>query len=49
MADTTNQSVREVTHRLPKNVKPTHYKLYVDASQLEQYLFQGVVDIDVQV
>jgi hypothetical protein len=39
----------DTTHRLPKVVIPSHYQLYVDASQLEEYLFQGTVDIDIQV
>jgi hypothetical protein len=30
-------------------VGPSHYRLYVDASQLEQYRFHGTVDIDIQV
>jgi hypothetical protein len=49
MADTTTESVREITHRLSKIVVPSHYQLYIDASQLEQYLFQGFVNIDIQV
>jgi len=49
MADTTNKSVCELTHRLPTVVVPSHYQLYIDASQLEEYLFQGIVDIDIQV
>ncbi len=47
MADTTNKSVRELTHRLPSVVVPSHYQLYIDASQLEEYLFQGIVDIQI--
>jgi hypothetical protein len=49
MADTINPSVREITYRLPTTVVPSHYLLYIDASQLEQFLFCGTVDIDVQV
>ncbi len=49
MANTTNSSVREPTHRLPTTAVPSHYLLYVDASQLEQFLFHGTVDIDIQV
>jgi hypothetical protein len=45
----TDKSVRELTNRLPTNVVPSHYQLYIDASQLDQYLFQGIVDIDIQV
>ncbi|UJR36798.1 hypothetical protein I4U23_029512 [Adineta vaga] len=30
-------------------VTPTNYRLYVDASQLEEFLFHGTVDIDVQI
>ncbi len=44
-----NKSTRELTHRLPSTIVPSHYKLYIDASQLEQYLFEGVVDIDIKV
>ena len=40
---------RDLTHRLPSIVIPSHYQLYIDASQLEQYLFQGIVDIDIEV
>ena len=47
--DTTNQSNRELSHRLPTTIVPSHYLLYIDASQLEQYLFHGVADIDLQV
>jgi puromycin-sensitive aminopeptidase len=49
MANTTNSSVREPTHRLPTTAVPSHYLLYVDASQLEQFLFHGTVDIDIQI
>ncbi len=49
MVDKTNKSVRELTHRLPTVIVPSHYQLYIDASQLEEYLFQGIVDIDIQV
>jgi hypothetical protein len=49
MANITIPSVRETTHRLPTTAVPSHYLLYVDASQLEQYLFHGTVDIDIQV
>ena len=49
MADTINPSVREISHRLPTVVVPSHYLLYIDASQLEQFLFNGTVDIDVEV
>lgn len=49
MADSTNKSAGEITHRLPTNVKPTHYQLYIDASQLEKYIFQGTIDIDLKV
>ncbi|CAF4116475.1 unnamed protein product [Rotaria socialis] len=48
MMNMTDQSVRKLTHRLPTTVIPSHYQLYIDASQLEQYLFQGKVDIDIQ-
>ncbi|CAF1231329.1 unnamed protein product [Rotaria magnacalcarata] len=44
----TDKSVCKLTHRLPTTVIPSHYQLYIDASQLEQYLFQGKVDIDIQ-
>lgn len=47
--DTSSETVRVLSHRLPTTIVPSHYLLYIDASQLEQYLFQGVVDIDLQV
>jgi hypothetical protein len=37
------------THRLPTTIIPSHYRLYIDVSQLEQFIFCGTVDIDVQV
>ncbi len=49
MTDTKNKSVPKLTHRLRTIVVPSHYQLYIDASQLEEYLFQGIVDIDIQV
>ncbi|CAF0767562.1 unnamed protein product [Rotaria sordida] len=36
-------------HRLPTTIIPSHYRLYIDTSQLEQYIFQGTVDIDIQI
>lgn len=45
----THQSDRELSHRLPTTIVPSHYRLYIDASQLEEYLFQGIVDIDLDV
>ncbi|CAF5121720.1 unnamed protein product, partial [Rotaria magnacalcarata] len=48
MMNMTDKSVCKLTHRLPTTVIPSHYQLYIDASQLEQYLFQGKVDIDIQ-
>ncbi|CAF4523515.1 unnamed protein product [Rotaria sp. Silwood1] len=36
-------------HRLPTTINPSHYRLYIDASQLEEYIFQGTVDIDIQI
>ena len=36
-------------HRLPTTVIPSHYRLYIDASQLETFLFSGTVHIDIQV
>lgn len=36
-------------HRLPTTVIPSHYRLYIDASQLENFLFSGRVHIDIQV
>jgi hypothetical protein len=47
------RSVRKISnksnHRLPINVIPSHYRLYLDVNQLEQFIFHGTVDIDVQV
>lgn len=37
------------TYRLPTDVLPIHYYLFIDASQLEQSLYHGQVDIDVRV
>jgi hypothetical protein len=45
MRKTTNKS----THQLPTTVIPSHYRLYIDASQIEEYIFHGTVDIDIQV
>lgn len=42
-------SVGELAERLPTTAVPSHYQLYVDVSELEQYRFQGIVDIDIQV
>lgn len=36
-------------HRLPTNVIPHHYRLFIDASELEEFRFHGTVQIDVQV
>ncbi|CAF2767718.1 unnamed protein product [Rotaria sp. Silwood2] len=36
-------------HRLPKTIIPSHYRLYIDASQLEQYTFQGTLAIDIEI
>ncbi|UJR09355.1 hypothetical protein I4U23_013599 [Adineta vaga] len=49
MTNMSDKSVRELTNRLPKTVIPLHYQLYKDVSQLNQYLFQGIVDIDVKI
>ncbi|CAF3572265.1 unnamed protein product [Rotaria sp. Silwood1] len=49
MMNITDTSVCELTHRLPTTIIPSHYQLYIDAGQLEQYVFQGTVDIDIQV
>jgi len=47
------RSVRKISnksnYRLPINVIPSHYQLYLDVHQLEQFIFHGTVDIDVQV
>ena len=40
---------REMAHRLPKTVIPCHYQIYIDASRLNEYLFHGYVDIDIEV
>lgn len=37
------------THRLPKSIIPSHYRLFIDVSQLEEFIFYGTVDIDIQV
>lgn len=44
-----DNSVRDSSTRLPTTVIPVHYCLHIDASQLDQYQFEGIVDIDVQV
>lgn len=49
MTNMSDQLDRELTHRLPTHIIPSHYQLYIDVSQLDQYLFQGIVDIDIQV
>ncbi|CAF3083526.1 unnamed protein product [Rotaria socialis] len=36
-------------HRLSTNIIPSHYRLYIDASQLEELVFQGTLDIDIQI
>ena len=40
---------RKSSHRLSTTVVPSHYRLYIDASQLQQHTFQGTVDIDILV
>lgn len=37
------------TYRLPTTVIPLHYRLYIDASDLEHDRFSGTVMIDIQV
>lgn len=49
MTNSVNTSMRELAHRLPTTVIPSHYRLYVDASELEQFRFRGTVDIDVDI
>ncbi|CAF4362628.1 unnamed protein product [Rotaria sp. Silwood2] len=49
MANIIDTSVGELTHRLPTTIIPSHYQLYIDVSQLEQYIFQGVVEIDIHI
>ncbi|CAF1004993.1 unnamed protein product [Adineta steineri] len=49
MTTPSDKSVCELSNRLPTTVIPKHYQLYLDVSQLDQYLFQGIVDIDVQI
>ena len=49
MTNITDTVARDLTARLPTTVVPLHYQLYKDVSQLEQYVFQGIVDIDVKV
>ncbi|CAF1131754.1 unnamed protein product [Adineta steineri] len=39
----------ELTHRLPTTIIPSNYRLYIDSSQLEQFVFHGTVDIDIQI
>lgn len=36
-------------HRLPSHVVPQHYRLFIDASELEKFRFRGTVQIDVDV
>ena len=36
-------------YRLPTTVIPSHYRLYIDASDFEQFRFSGTVMIDIQV
>jgi len=36
-------------HRLPTNVIPRHYRLFIDASELEKFHFHGKVQIDVEI
>lgn len=47
--DINDKTVAQLNHRLPKTTIPSHYRLYIDASKLEQFIFQGNVDIDIQV
>ena len=49
MTDSSDTSLCELAQRLPTSVVPSHYHLFIDASRLEEYLFRGTVDIDVQV
>jgi hypothetical protein len=43
------QSVMTNDHRLPTHVIPHHYRLFIDASELEKFRFHGKVQIDVEV
>ncbi|CAF0921394.1 unnamed protein product [Adineta ricciae] len=45
LSNASNQS----SYRLPTSVKPTNYRLYIDASRLEEFIFHGTVDIDVRI
>ena len=38
-----------IDHRLPKTVIPYIYRLFIDASRLDQFLFSGTVDIEMEV
>ena len=49
MTNSVDTSMRELAHRLPITVIPSHYRLYIDASELEQCRFRGTVDIDVEI
>jgi hypothetical protein len=49
MTNLSDNSVGELTYRLPTTIIPSHYQLYINVSQLEEYLFQGSVDIDIKV
>ena len=49
MTESSNTSLCELAQRLPTSVVPSHYHLFIDASRLEEFLFRGTVDIDVQV
>ena len=49
MATISEKTAREMAHRLAPTVIPSHYQLYIDVSRLEEYLFHGYVDIDIQV
>ncbi|CAF1256201.1 unnamed protein product [Adineta ricciae] len=49
MTNITDTAAQDLTARLPTTVVPLHYQLYKDVSQLEEYVFQGIVDIDVKI
>jgi hypothetical protein len=46
---TNTNETQSPVYRLPTSVLPIHYRLFIDASQLDIYRYHGTVDIDVQV
>ncbi|CAF2981717.1 unnamed protein product, partial [Rotaria sp. Silwood2] len=47
--NSTDIIIRPLPNGLPKTVIPSHYELFIDATHVEQNVFTGIVDIDLQI